>query len=80
MDMKIGNTFKLTKKLGSGAFGQIFSGVNVVTNAEVAIKLEQINSPVPQLMFEGDIYKKLLADSNFVDIGIPNIYYLATED
>jgi len=47
MDNKIGKTFKLTKKLGSGAFGEIFHGINLKNNAEVAIKLEPITAKHP---------------------------------
>ncbi len=38
-ELKIAKTFKLTKKLGSGAFGEIFHGINVKNNMEVALKL-----------------------------------------
>lgn len=38
-ELKIAKTFKLTKKLGSGAFGEIFHGVNIKNNMEVALKL-----------------------------------------
>lgn len=31
--------YKLVKKLGSGAFGEVFMGVHVKNNAEVAVKL-----------------------------------------
>ena len=41
MDFKVGKTFILTKKLGSGAFAEVFHGVNVKNNLEVAIKLEK---------------------------------------
>jgi len=37
-----GGRYKLVKKLGNGAFGDIFKGLNVKTNEEVAIKLECI--------------------------------------
>ena len=55
MEGKIGKTFKLTQKLGSGAFGEIFLGINVLTimnkkiknNLEVAIKLETTSSKLP---------------------------------
>lgn len=39
MELRVGGKYKLTKKLGNGAFGDIYSGVNIKTNEEVAIKL-----------------------------------------
>ena len=39
VDVKVGRSFKLTRKLGSGAFGEIFHGINLKTNMEVAIKV-----------------------------------------
>ena len=47
MDLRVGGKYKLSKKLGSGAFGDIYhgiisfnkSGINVKTGEEVAIKL-----------------------------------------
>ena len=39
MELRIGGKYKVTKRLGKGAFGDIYSGVNVKTNEEVAIKL-----------------------------------------
>ena len=79
MELKIGRTFKLTKKLGSGAFGEIFHGINMKTNIEVAIKLEPINTKHPQLFYEAKLYQYLLSDSSVIDKGIPNVYYCATE-
>jgi len=31
MEIKVGRSFKLTRKLGNGAFGEIFHGINVKT-------------------------------------------------
>jgi len=47
MEVKIGRSFKLTKKLGSGAFGEIFHGINLKTNMEVAVKLEPVSTKHP---------------------------------
>ena len=41
-ELKIAKTFKLTKKLGSGAFGEIFHGINIKNNMEVALKLGKL--------------------------------------
>ena len=39
MELRVGGKYKVTKRLGQGAFGDIYAGVNVKTNEEVAIKL-----------------------------------------
>lgn len=54
-------------------------GINLKTNNEVAIKLEPLNTPCPQLRYEHEIYKKLLQDNITVDRGIPHVYYTAIE-
>jgi len=79
VDHKINNNFKLVRKLGSGAFGEIFQGINPKTNQEVAIKFEDINTKHPQLFYEAKLYQYLLKDSNSVDKGIPQIHYCTTE-
>ncbi|CAD8197371.1 unnamed protein product [Paramecium octaurelia] len=76
---KIGQNFELRKKLGSGAFGDIYLGVNTKNNIEVAIKLEPISSSCPQLRYEHEIYKRLLADNQSIDRGIPHVYYTSEE-
>jgi predicted Ser/Thr protein kinase len=60
-EIKIGNMFSmnLNKKLGSGAFGEIFQGYNIKTNEEVAIKLESNKSKTPQLNYESKVLKLL---------------------
>jgi len=79
MELKVNKTFKLTRKLGSGAFGEIFHGINLKTNEEVAIKLENTNTKHPQLFYEAKLYQYLLHDNSVLDKGIPHVYYCATE-
>jgi serine/threonine protein kinase len=49
MELRVGNKFKLVKKLGTGAFGELYAGVNIKTGEEVAVKLELIYMEKPQL-------------------------------
>ena len=41
-EIKIAKTFRLTKKLGSGAFCEIYHAINIKNNMEVALKLGKI--------------------------------------
>ena len=40
MDLRVGGKYKLSRKCGSGAFGEIYSGSDLKSGKEVAIKLE----------------------------------------
>ena len=44
MGIKIVGKFRIGKKLGKGGYGIIYSGNNIKTNDEVAIKLEKTDS------------------------------------
>jgi len=77
-DYKVSN-FQLVRRLGSGAFGEIFQGINQKTNQEVAIKFESASTKHPQLFFEAKLYQYLLRELNVPERGIPRVYYCATE-
>jgi serine/threonine protein kinase len=42
MELRVGGKYRLSRKLGSGAFGDIYHGTNIRTNEEVAIKLVSV--------------------------------------
>ena len=39
MELRVGGKYRLSRKLGCGAFGDIYHGTNIKNNEEVAIKL-----------------------------------------
>jgi len=43
----VGKHFKLLKKLGSGAFGDIYKGKHIKTKEIIAVKLEKSNTKLP---------------------------------
>ncbi|KIJ39066.1 hypothetical protein M422DRAFT_230911 [Sphaerobolus stellatus SS14] len=47
------------KKLGSGTFGEVYLGIDLISHKQVAIKLESINAPVTLLHIEAQMYAKL---------------------
>lgn len=74
MDLRVGGKYKLKKKVGSGAFGDIYLAEDTKKDTEVAVKLEPVKTKFPQLMYETKLYK-LFAGGN----GIPKIYWQGTE-
>ncbi len=59
MELRVGNKYRLGRKIGCGSFGDIYLGTNITNNEEVAIKLESVKSKHPQLFYEAKLYKIL---------------------
>ncbi|CAL9092418.1 unnamed protein product [Musa textilis] len=74
MEPRVANKFRLGRKIGSGSFGEIFLGANIQTNEEVAIKLENVKTKHPQLLYESKVYKILQGGT-----GIPNMRWFGVE-
>lgn len=68
--------YDIHKKLGSGAFGEVYAGVHLPSGKEVAIKIESKDSKFPQLFHEAKILKALKGSK-----GIPDVkHYTVTDD
>ncbi|XP_051113889.1 casein kinase 1-like protein 1 isoform X2 [Andrographis paniculata] len=74
MEPRVGSKYRLGRKIGSGSFGEIYLGTNVQTNEEVAIKLENVKTKHPQLLYESKLYRILQGGT-----GIPNVRWFGVE-
>jgi len=76
---KVGKNFKIIRKIGQGAFAEIYQAINTKNNLDVAVKIEPVNSNHPQLIYQCNLYNYLHNHSTVIDKGIPNLYYCSTE-
>ncbi|GAB2267730.1 Casein kinase 1-like protein 1 [Dionaea muscipula] len=74
MEPRVGNKFRLGRRIGSGSFGEIYLGTNIQNNEEVAIKLESVKTKHPQLLYESKLYRILQGGT-----GIPNVRWFGVE-
>lgn len=74
MELRVGGKYRLDRKIGNGAFGEIYLGANTQTNSEVAIKLEGAAARHPQLLLEYRLYRWLQGGA-----GIPDVYWYGVE-
>ena len=74
MELLIANKYRLSKKIGSGSFGEIFLARNTETGEETAVKLEKSSTKYPQLELEYRVYRVL-----YGGIGIPRALWYGSE-
>ena len=75
----VAKNYKLIKKLGSGAFGEIWKAKHIKSSDEVAIKFEEISSKHQQLYAECKIYLWFHSDSTVLAQAIPQVLYYGVE-
>lgn len=66
----IGGKYRISEKIGNGAFGEIYRGVDTETLDEVAMKAEKVTSKAPQLRYESKIYVSLAGGT-----GVPTVHW-----
>lgn len=57
--LKLGGKYKVGKKLGSGAFGEVFLATEINTGDEVALKIESNKTKHPQLIYEAKLLRMM---------------------
>ncbi len=76
-EILIADDFKLyaNKKLGSGAFGDIFQGFSNKTSEDIAIKLETVKeNKSPQLQYEHKLYSFIQGG-----VGVPKVFWYGSQ-
>ncbi|KAF3354155.1 hypothetical protein VdG1_07620 [Verticillium dahliae VDG1] len=73
-DLRVGNKYRIGRKIGSGSFGDVYLGTNIISGEEIAIKLESVKAKHPQLEYEARVYKSLAGG-----VGIPFVRYFGVE-
>jgi casein kinase 1 len=74
MELRVGNKYRIGRKIGSGSFGDIYKCNDVTTGEELAVKLEPIKTRHPQLLYEAKLYRVLQGG-----VGIPDVKLFSAE-
>ncbi|KAJ3443772.1 casein kinase 1-like protein [Anaeramoeba flamelloides] len=74
MELRVARKYRLGRRIGSGSFGDIYLGTNIITEEEIAIKLENIKTRHPQLQYESKLYTILAGG-----VGIPKVRWFGRE-
>ncbi|RMB95169.1 hypothetical protein DUI87_28156 [Hirundo rustica rustica] len=80
MELRVGNRYRLGRKIGSGSFGDIYLGTDIAAGEEVAIKLECVKTKHPQLHIESKIYKMMQGGGKQTIFLLPRFYWFYTFD
>jgi len=76
--IKLGKRYRLIRRIGGGAFGEVFVAHDTVTEEQVAVKLEPVvTSHQAHLQHEARLYSYLYR--GVVTVGLPRVRYFGRE-
>lgn len=73
-EIRVGDVYRVGRRIGSGSFGEIHVGTHVKTGEEVAIKIENSSTKHPQLFLESKLLDQLSSG-----VGIPKVKFSGNE-
>ena len=77
-EVRVGQRFRLTRRIGGGAFGEVYEGYDTTNGDSVAVKLEPINTNHhPHLHHEARLYSYL--NRGVITVGVPRLRWFAAE-
>ncbi|KAI8825978.1 kinase-like domain-containing protein [Fimicolochytrium jonesii] len=79
MVVRIADRWDVSRKIGSGSFGDVFAGEDVITQEKVAIKRELASAPYPLIKHEYGMYQEFVHVEGFPQIkygGIEGPYHI----
>jgi len=82
-EISIGTNYilQLNHPLGSGSFGEIYKGKNIILNIDIAIKCESLHRKHQRLKYESGVLKYLQGGKYPPPMGIPALYdFLISEN
>lgn len=71
--------YHLDYKIGSGSFGEIWCATHATTGEKYAVKMEDVNTDMPQLILECKIYLWLQSDAASLTQAFPLVRHYETQ-
>ncbi|XP_074563486.1 casein kinase 1-like protein 2 [Curcuma longa] len=68
MEGHVVNKYRLGSRIGSGSFGEVYLGTDIQTNEEIAIKLENVKTKHPRLLYESNVYGILQGGTGILNV------------
>lgn len=74
-------SWRLTRKIGAGSFGEIYRAHNIDSLEEVAVKLEKKSAKAPQLSYEAKVYRMIhnSMSDRISKEGIPKLHWFGAQ-
>ncbi|KAG6805155.1 hypothetical protein H0H92_000508, partial [Tricholoma furcatifolium] len=75
--VRISGRYRLKKRIGFGSFGEVFQATDIMSETEVAVKLESTDVTNPKLHKEWKVYQALAKRPH--SVGFPQVHFFGLD-